>query len=153
SSQHHRDHFILRNRVGASSQDGMSFIVFDGLCSCSSDGNGLSSGYVFLSISTDRDGLVIDDFFSAVMSYRDFLVMANLFGPVIADVYPLVVLHFLLLVVLRVDVDQFCSLGVIQRNLVVSTTAFGAVGLHSANHGPARHAEGGHLLGVVNAAS
>src|SRR5262249_46941431 len=87
-----------------------------------------------------------------VISDRDLLVVADLFGAIVADIHALVVLHFLLLVVLRVDVDQFCALGVVERNLVVSTTALGAVRFDTADDRTARHTERRHLLSVINAA-
>src|ERR1019366_5376953 len=108
--------------------------------------------YQFSLVVPNSYALVVFDFFRPVVIYVDLLIAPHMLRSVATNIDPLVVLHLLLLIVLRVNIDQLRPLGIVQRDLVEAAAAFGAVRFDAADYRACGHAEGGHLPGVVHAA-
>src|SRR5262249_24140054 len=56
-------------------------------------------------IDPDRDRLVVPDAFGAVISHRGFLIVPDLFRAVVTDSLGRIVLHHVVLILLRMNID------------------------------------------------
>ena len=87
----------------------------------------MSDSFGFVMI--DFDCFIMFDFFGPIMPDRDRLIVPYLFRPIVPNIHPLVVLDLLLLIVLRVNINQLRPLGIVQRDFVEPAAALRAVRL------------------------